>query len=192
MRTIKSISQKIYGICFEVDRYISGCSHHDAALWAKVNSLRHAQTIKVILDYADVTNKRKLNILNASGLSSGHQNFAIVHFLRNNTPLEIHWHVFESPSSEYLDNDVFKKYIDNLHISMQLIDFNKIKYFDNDANVYDVVLFTEIAEHLDYSIFLQSLTLIRRIMVDDGLLILTTPNLVSLENRIRILFGNGD
>jgi 2-polyprenyl-3-methyl-5-hydroxy-6-metoxy-1,4-benzoquinol methylase len=52
---------------------------------------------------------------------------------------------------------------------------------------FDMVIASEIIEHLyDTSNFLKQ---IKRVMRDDGYLILTTPNLATLGNRIRLLFG---
>lgn len=57
--------------------------------------------------------------------------------------------------------------------------------FQDDA--FDLIIACEIIEHLyDTDFFLSEL---RRILRKGGIIILTTPNLVSLVNRIKILFG---
>jgi len=54
-------------------------------------------------------------------------------------------------------------------------------------NFFDIVIASEVIEHLyDTDYFLQQL---KRITKDDGYLLLSTPNLASLKNRIRLLFG---
>jgi len=54
-------------------------------------------------------------------------------------------------------------------------------------NSFDVILAGEIIEHLnDTDYFLDE---IYRILAKDGALILTTPNLASLENRLRLVLG---
>jgi len=61
---------------------------------------------------------------------------------------------------------------------------------------FEVVLMTEVFEHLNFSpIFV--LNEIRRVLKDKGILILTTPNVHSFENKIRFLlnkniYGNCD
>lgn len=59
--------------------------------------------------------------------------------------------------------------------------------FNVKSNAYDVVLATEIIEHVyDTTFFLQEA---QRVLKPGGVLILTTPNVASLGNRIRLLFG---
>jgi SAM-dependent methyltransferase len=195
MESLKSIANSLNAICYDVDKNITGLSDEDATLWAKANSIRHAYTIKTILDYINSNNRKNLRILNASGIACGTQDFSIVNYLRRNLNLDFEWVVFESPESRFINNNLFKKYLKELKIKMILSDFSKIKadeLYGKDEGAYDIVIFTEIAEHLDHSTFLTTLMAIRRVMKDDGILILTTPNLLSLPNRIHILLGNGD
>ncbi len=79
----------------------------------------------------------------------------------------------------------------DLEIKLELSDFSKITnlYAEKDE-IYDIVIFTEIAEHLDHSTLLNLLISIRKKMQKDGILIITTPNLISLQNRINFLLGN--
>lgn len=55
--------------------------------------------------------------------------------------------------------------------------------------MFDCVLFTEVLEHLSNSKVEHALSEIRRVLKKRGVLILSTPNLVSLENRILLLLG---
>jgi len=193
MNTLKTISDSIYEICFNADTQIAGYSESDSAIWAKANSLRHAHTIRAILDYAERSNKKNLKILNASGPGCGHQDFSIVSFLRNHTSLDIEWVAFENPDSWFHTTDSFKKYQKDLGIRLELSDFSKTaKPYGEGEEIYDIVLFTEIAQQIDHSTLLTALIKIREKMKNDGILIVTTANLVELKNRIRILFGNGD
>jgi hypothetical protein len=41
-------------------------------------------------------------------------------------------------------------------------------------------------------VLLHALTALHKILREDGVLLLTTPNMVSLPNRLRVLRGNGD
>ena len=60
----------------------------------------------------------------------------------------------------------------------------RIDFFDN---YFDIVIAAEIIEHLyDTDYFLQEIT---RVAKDNGYLFLSTPNLASLKNRIRLLAG---
>jgi 2-polyprenyl-3-methyl-5-hydroxy-6-metoxy-1,4-benzoquinol methylase len=55
--------------------------------------------------------------------------------------------------------------------------------------MFDCVLFTEVLEHLNYFKVKHALSEIRRVLKKGGLLILSTPNLASLENRILLFVG---
>jgi hypothetical protein len=189
----KAVSKYIEQICFDVEKRITGHSVVDSNIWAKANSVRHAHTIIEIVNYAKKNNNNRLKILNASGLSCGHQDFSIATFLREQTDINFEWIAFESPYSEYLNNSVFKNYISELKLKLILSDFKESSEpYHEDNNIYDVILFTEIAEHLDHSVLLRSLLAIKKKIKDYGILIITTPHLVSLVIRIRILFGDGD
>ncbi len=56
-----------------------------------------------------------------------------------------------------------------------------------DDNSFDIVLAAEIIEHLiDTDYFLEE---IYRVLKENGKLVITTPNLANLENRLRLLIG---
>ncbi len=58
---------------------------------------------------------------------------------------------------------------------------------DFDDQFFDIVIASEIIEHLyDTDYFLEE---IKRVLKRGGYLFLTTPNLASLKNRFRLLFG---
>ncbi len=62
---------------------------------------------------------------------------------------------------------------------------NRLPYPDNH---FDLIVSCEVIEHLyDTDFFIKEL---RRVLKKKGFFILTTPNLVSLTNRMRVLFGS--
>lgn len=192
-KDIKQIQNRIFDVCHDVEKNIVVNSDTEAFIWAKQNSLRHAHAIKTIQEHAHVTGKTNLKILNASGLSCGSQDFATTSYLKKYTNLSFEWTALESPNSSYLSNDKFCKFVDMSGIQIELVDFSST--WDPDAkhyDRYDIVLFTEIAEHLDHSILLKTLKQMRGFLREDGLMIMTTPNLTSIINRLKILMGNGD
>lgn len=64
---------------------------------------------------------------------------------------------------------------------------NAQREFPYPKNFFDLILGCEIIEHLyDTDFFIDEL---KRVLKKDGFLILTTPNLASAINRIKILFG---
>ncbi|MFC1514706.1 methyltransferase domain-containing protein [Candidatus Omnitrophota bacterium] len=188
---MRAIAKSIFDICLAVEKNIAGLSEIDSRLWAKANTIRHSHVIKAIIDYAAKTNKRKLRILNASGISCGHQDFSIVSYLREKAAIAVDWTVFESPHNLHLKNEFFTRSVEDLKIDLRLSDFSKsTELYGEGAKEYDLVIFSEIAEHMDHSVLLKSLIAVRRKVKEDGIVIVTTPNLLKIANRIRLLFGN--
>jgi Methyltransferase domain len=192
MPSLRKMAMALYPTCFQVDANITGLPEYEARLWAKANSLRHAHTVAAIQAFSEGRKGSRIRILNASGLSAGHQDFAIAGYLRG-AGVDFTWDVFESPSSKYLAHPVFMQFSRELGIDIHLSDFSKeTALYGKEEDCYDIVLFTEIAEHLDHSVFLDALEAMQRKLKGGGQLMLTTPNLMSLTNRIRLLAGNGD
>jgi len=90
--------------------------------------------------------------------------------------------------------DVFGIDIDKMHLNeaeskgvkASYCDLNREKLPFND-NFFDLIFAGEVIEHLiDTDGFLQEL---HRCLKPGGFILITTPNLVSIENRVRILFG---
>jgi 2-polyprenyl-3-methyl-5-hydroxy-6-metoxy-1,4-benzoquinol methylase len=190
--SLRQTASRLFPICYNVEKKIVGYPDDASCqIWAKANALRHAHTVEAIDAYAQKTGKKSLSILNASGLACGHQDFSIAHELSQR--YKVKWTVFESPKSPYLveKNKTLEKYLKDLKIELVLSNFKNAKSLYGTGK-YDVILFTEIAEHLDHTTFLESLAAMRRRLTDDGILILTTPNVANLINRIKLLFGNGD
>lgn len=189
--SIRKIAKEIYYICCQVDHKIVGLSLIDSKCWAKENSYRHALAIDQILKYANSNNKDILKILNASGIACGHQDFSTVSYLRKYLSQPFTWAVYDSPNNPYLNKELFESSIKKLNINLRLSDLTKeTSIYGPEDEKYDIILFTEIAEHLDHSIFLNTLTALRKKLNDDGILLFTTPNLLSLINRIRLVLGS--
>lgn len=189
---LKSIANKLETTCYKVESEINGHSRIEARSWAKSNSIRHARTVMDILEYSRQHSWKHLKILNASGISSGHQDFSIAKYLREDKNLEFDWISYESPRSEFLQHHLFEAMVKSLNIELRLSEFNADGLIYGKETGYDIVLFTEIAEHLELSTFLKTLQVLNKKIKPGGYLILTTPNLLSFWNRRQILFGNGD
>jgi len=190
---LKEIARSLVPGCYNIESRIAKHTPKDAELWAKSDSKRHAHTIRAILRHANKCNRFELNVLNASGLGCGHQDISIITYFRTRTSIELKWTALESPNSEYLENECLKELITNMGISLLLKDYSReVDPFREMQTQFDVVLFTEIAEHLDHSVFLNALSAIRSVMKDNGVLIITTPNLLRLVNRLQFMIGKGD
>jgi SAM-dependent methyltransferase len=193
VRQILRIAKELYPVCFEVDRAIGGHPPEMAAAFARGNAMRHARTVQILLDQSRRRGKGSIRVINASGLSAGHQDFSVVGYLRNRAGISVDWTAFESPRSPYMEHIGHRERADRLGIRIILSDFtHSDRPYGDEEEVYDVGIFTEVAEHLDHSVLLQALKALHGILREDGVLLLTTPNMVSLPNRLRVLRGNGD
>lgn len=81
----------------------------------------------------------------------------------------------------------FKKRMNQFQIPIDVynIDYDDLHYSNS---TFDVVIFSEIIEHLFYDVP-HALKEIYRTVKQDGYLILTTPNLARIANRMRLLTG---
>ena len=81
----------------------------------------------------------------------------------------------------------FKERMDQFQIPIDVynLDIDDLPY-NNGA--FDVVIFSEIIEHLFYGVP-HCLSEINRVIKKDGFLILTTPNLTKISKRIKLLLG---
>jgi hypothetical protein len=191
MLNINEISHELYDICYEVENKIVG--QKDLKIcdwWGKKNAFRHALTIQSIIDFVISDKKQNVRIFNMSGLSCGHQDFCICYYLRRQG-IDFKYYALEHPNSPYLSNPEFLKKVSDFDINiihgiLGDIDNNTIK---TNYESPDIILFTEIVEHLDHSTFLHSLQILAEVLSDDGYVILTTPNLDSFDNRIKHLLG---
>lgn len=186
---IPQIAKDIYNTCYLVEKSIVQQPESIAKSWAKSNSVRHAHVIECILKYTSIFPNRNIKILNASGMASGHQDFSICEYLIKHE-FKVEWTAFESPNSPYLNNSSFLEKIKKLPIYLDLIDLNN--EFLQQKNKYDVIVLTEIAEHLDYTTFLNTLANIREMMDSKSILIITTPNSTNIISRLMFLLGKGD
>ena len=93
----------------------------------------------------------------------------------------------EHPSREYMYN---RAYLDFFHKKrIQLIAADITSGFPFKDNTFNLVLFCDIWEHIDPQLLPGIMEEIKRILKPTGHLIISTPNLACLENRIKFLFG---
>lgn len=190
MNDINSIKKEIYSSCLLVEEKIVGHDYEKAKQWATANAKRHSFVIREIVKLISCGNAPPLAILNASGLAGGHQDFSICKYFRGNG-ISLVWTALESPASPYLTNPTFKLQLEENEINLILVDFS-LKPEINLSGKFDVILFTEIAEHLEHGTLLNTLSNLRALLNDKGVIIITTPNMAYIGNRFRLLVGNGD
>ncbi len=189
-RRRKEIAKALYDECFLCEKEVGMLDDVLAEKWGKMNAARNAVTVECILDHVDETANRHIRILNAAGLGSGNQDLSILRYLRS-TGLDIEWTAPESPASPHLRNDYLQGRLKELSIELRPIDYG-LPLPAPEGRSYDVILFNEIAEHLDYSAFLKALLFLREQITDQGILVLTTPNALSLPFRVSTVIGRSD
>lgn len=190
-QSLELISSALVETCRLVESQIVG--QPDAAVcdwWARKNAFRHAFTAQSLVKAGRTHASRPLRILNLSGLSCGHQDFSICAYLREQG-VSFEWRAVEHPSSPHLGQALFKELVQKCGIQILLLDLGQaqadvLRELAGDA---DVVVFTEIAEHLEHRQLLKSLELVASLLRPDGTLILTTPNFDQLAFRMRHLIG---
>ncbi len=190
-RNNKKVAKIVFLNSYNIEKKIVLNNDTKARYWANANAKRNAILLYHIQKFINYNKKSPVNILNASGIAAGQVDFVIAEYLKNTSKFAYNWHAIDSPNNSYLTNSVFKEKVKDLSVTLKLIDFNKpYKLNDLYANKFDIILFTEIAEHLDFSSFLNLLLQISQLLSNDGILIFTTPNLLSLGFRIKMLFGS--
>lgn len=190
MKYDKDIFNTVYPICREVESEIVGQNNPLLCdYWGNKNALRATQTIEFIINHYNQTEK-KLTILNLSGLSCGHQDFSISYYLNhNNIKAEIF--TIEHPQTPYRNDDIFQNRINNSNINIIYTDLRHfdLAIFEKLLGKTDIILFTEIAEHLEHSVLLNCIKTIKQLLSPQGKLLLTTPNLDRFKYRVNHLVG---
>ena len=93
---------------------------------------------------------------------------------------------FNCSLDAYDCTDWFKSLYSTENIPWKIIDFNQS--FSFPENQYDIILFCEVIEHLcQYPI--EVLTKLKMGLKPGGILFVSTPNLIRLSNRLRMVMG---
>jgi hypothetical protein len=189
---IHQLAAALFADCQLVEQQIVGQSHPALCeWWGRRNAFRHAFTTASLLRAASSRGPRPLDVINLSGLSCGHQDFAICGYMRRHD-VALRWRAIEHPDSPHLRHPLFRQLVEENRIELVLLDHTHADAADAMARLSasaDVVLFTEIAEHLEHRQLLKALDLARSALAPDGYVILTTPNFDQWRFRLRHLLG---
>lgn len=180
-------------VAADVDRRIVGNLLADE--WAEIHGRRLLLVLDHILAQATRRPGQPLRVLNAGGLGGGQFDFCLLRCLRMAVPeMGIRWVAMEHPQAPHLQSPVFTEYVRSLGLEIRLIDIacpERVATLEN-RGPYDVICLTEIIEHLDFTVTVRWLLKLREWLEAGGILIITTPNLCRLVNRMRMMLGNGD
>lgn len=186
-----AIAEELYEACYLVESQIVGQKDEEVcAWWARKNAFRHTFTASSLLQLSQDSGGQPLTIANLSGLSCGHQDFTLCSFLRKQG-IPYKYVALEHPNSPYLQMPVFKDQVARHGIQIFFADLRELRVEELlvQTGNPDVILFTEIAEHLDHSTLLKAFQVMHTLLADRGHIILTTPNMDNLRYRLRHLIA---
>jgi hypothetical protein len=132
--------------------------------------------------------KPVVRIANVSGMNLGEPDPFWLTYLEKVTKAAFDWTVFDHPESGTATNPTVQKLLAQMNIKFSSSDFGNHR-LDYKPGEYDVVICTEIAEHLNYSDFIWLLETARDMLGPNGVIILSTPNASYLYHRLLILCG---
>lgn len=101
---------------------------------------------------------------------------------------EIEWHAVEHPDRKYLQRQDYQQMLNDAPCRLRVCDVTReqLPYPDNS---FDFVFFSEVLEHLPVESVVPVLRELRRVLVNHGHLIATSPNLGGLLYRTLMFFG---
>ena len=126
-------------------------------------------------------------LLNIGGLWIGQQDLCL-----RTVNKDIKWYVNEHPDLKcYYNNTYLKSEFKKLDINIIFNDLGS-KKTNIPLNYFNIILFTEIIEHLPINTLAKAIEHICSAIKRNGFLIISTPNLVSCEYRLLFLLGRDD
>jgi len=162
---------------------------------------RHLGAVDLLSHHLLEDRAEPLRVLNASGVQNGHQEAAF--FAANQVMGWTHgrvldWTSLEHPDAEAFANPVLRGRLESLGVQLLPHDFASARTLP-DSTAFDVVLFTEIAEHLDHHALVNTLAALSGAIRPHGLILITTPNAANLAQRVKfavhgrldLYFGDG-
>jgi len=145
---------------------------------------QHLTTLKILLPYLNKNTKAK--ILDV-GTGIGEIPLVLQRAGYECTAIDT-WQPFHETNKHILgtEEDIISRLQRN-GIRTEYCDIEK-EPFPFKSNSFDIVLFTNVIEHL-HSSPKRPLSEIRRVLKNKGILILSTPNLANLKNRLLMMVG---
>lgn len=104
----------------------------------------------------------------------------------NNDELAVN--AVDHPNVPLLSNDAFKSYLAQTQVSLKHVDISSQPLPYDDSHL-DVVVFSETIEHISPTIVPIILKEIGRVLRQDGVVIISSPNLAAWHNRWRLMRG---
>lgn len=191
-RTTRATAADIVAAFNEMDRQLAGSLALPAEQWNRSGGPRVTTLLDKILGHVAARGLGSVRVLNMSGLNEGKPDPVLFDLLEARLGAgTVDWHIVDHPLSQTFTHPTIRGWLDERGIKRLGQDF-RAPDFAAPPEGADVVLCTEILEHLDYTV---TVTLLRRCLAalkPGGLLVVTTPNASYLEHRLRFAVGQWD
>lgn len=101
---------------------------------------------------------------------------------------DFEWSGIEHPGREYIQDKLYRELFQQSGCNVKLCDLTRQPLpFDN--GYFSLISFSEVLEHLPIEKVMFVIEEMHRVLCVGGWIITTSPNLVSLNNRVKILLG---
>jgi SAM-dependent methyltransferase len=169
-----------------------GALPKENAEWNISGGSRIVKLYGEITHYVEERKISSIKILNLSGINEGKPDIVLFDLLAEKFGRDaISWSIVDHPLSETFSNPTIASWLDSRAIHRIPADFRDANFSLNVRDA-DIVLCTEIAEHLDYSVFICLLRHCRDALRPGGRLLITTPNAVFVLHRVLFALGQWD
>jgi predicted SAM-dependent methyltransferase len=164
----------------------------DNRAWNLGHGHRIYHVLGAILKYIEKRNPYHLAVLNMSGMNEGKPDPVLLELLTSNYDrAKVSWSVIDHPESLTFTDPNVRRWTEERGIDCIARDHRKQSGPPNTPPA-DIVLCTEIIEHLDYSDMIALIRSCRAALKPGGLLICTTPNVLFLGYRVLFALGRWD
>jgi SAM-dependent methyltransferase len=140
--------------------------------WRMKNKSNDKMSLDATLEGAVKSLKKNFPSISGQHLDIGSGTGKLIARIQQEYPVQ-------SRACDYTD-----KFMDMEHIKVDVVDLNdgKLPYEDES---FDLVTFTEVAEHLEnYRAIVRE---VYRVLKNDGVIVITTPNVLNMKSRVRFL-----
>ncbi len=166
-------------------------TEHDR-YWNLSHGPRVYYVLKAILKYVRERKPEHLDVLNMSGLNEGKPDPVLFDLLTMNYDREkVSWSTVDHPESLTFTDPIVRQWTEERGIRCIPRDHREEADLP-DIPSADIVLCTEVIEHLDYSAMIALMRSCWAALKPDGILICSTPNVLFLGYRVLFALGRWD
>jgi SAM-dependent methyltransferase len=175
-----------------MDAERDGQLNQDDKEWNVGHGHRNFFLLTEIIGYVDSRRLSSLSVLNLSGMNEGKPDPVLFDLLNDQRPdLDVKWSIVDHPDSLTFTDPCIRRWVEERGFECTAHDHRNGPP-PVPESAADIVFFTEIIEHLDYSAAIALLRCCKKALRPGGRLIVTTPNAVYLGHRVLFALGKWD